>query len=216
MKRLAVVLIWLLALPVFAQEDAVSKFIVPANQARDGYVFQATLNRGLYINYSNWHLVAEASSTPNCFQPRHGGLGAMVYNEDGSRGTAPGVEPMGIFRAEAACAFTFSLIDVFDDNPRGSGQVDIRKLKRVKQITLTNEWQKMNFGRGKFRYLGGNNGYQVDTSKPGHKLCMGDSQTSVPFGAGARVEPDVLTMTRSVTCWFRTFGAERTVGFAKW
>ncbi len=214
-KLLLFLVVFLLALPALAQDNAETQVVVKARDAEEGHEFTVTLAPGVYINHSNWYIFVVSNDTEACFKRL---VGITSLYDAGTRTSYKGIESMGIFEATSTCKFTFTLQNADNNAVRGSDKVALLKVKKEKSIQLTWDWQKVTFAKGRFRYLDGINGYQVNPDKPGYEACMGDSSRKDQSGGGIIVLPKYVKITSRVDCYIRSLSNSdtRTIGFAKW
>ncbi len=219
-KLVCSLLILLLALPALAQEAV---FINSAD-TYNGYTFSVSLDAGIYVNDSNWRLLAKETSVQDCFQPLI--AGAWLY--DGGVGYAvPGALPLGVFEIVAACAIDFELITAEDEyESRIKSKVVIAPAIKKKVVNLDWTWQRVRFGKGKYRYMGDSDhyvqetdkGYVINSTQAGFIHCMGDTAESSNTGNKMTVNPRFLKIREAQSCWMRSLNEDdkRTVTFIKW
>ena len=215
-KLLFAVVVFLLALPVVAQGNAVKEFIVEAGDAAEYYEFTVTLRADTYVNHSNWILLVESSNPAGCFKALYNG--ASRYNST-TEEVIKGISSAGVLKIEPTCTIVFSLANEADevDPVRNSNKVRIAKVKKQKTADLTYEWQLVRFGKGKYIHLP-KDGYEVNKTMPGYEACLGDSSTQEHYEDSIVVYPVYLHMKQRVDCYLRTEyqALKEQIQFYKW
>ncbi len=137
----------LLAAPALAQNDSVKKLVV-RNNLKNGRQFEAVFEPGTYVlhgrtanfPYAIYGLHVVSDPSPACFiRSGHQGnysIDRLVLYPTSSH--------KAFFEVKATCYLRFEIRDYH------SGAVNIRKVKKIKTLHLTPDWQEVTFGPGRW------------------------------------------------------------------